>query len=148
VVVGFRERLSPYVAALDRCEVLASPADALITPLSEMLTGLSIRERLPQIEVAVADNATALVLRVLAPPTPEDLAKLRAFEASHRFRPYLHPAALDSVQRLPLPTNLTAASAAASHPAELPLTYALPAFDVTLEFTPTDFIQINGAINE
>jgi 23S rRNA (uracil1939-C5)-methyltransferase len=31
---------------------------------------------------------------------------------------------------------------------ESPLIYRLPAFDVTLEFTPTDFIQINGAINE
>jgi 23S rRNA (uracil1939-C5)-methyltransferase len=142
VVVGFRERLSPYVAALDRCEVLAAPADALITPLSEMLTGLSIRERLPQIELAVADNATALVLRVLVPPTPEDIAKLHVFENAHQVRFYLQPAGLDSVHRLPPP------SGAVSHPAESPLTYALPAFDVTLEFTPTDFIQINGPINE
>jgi 23S rRNA (uracil1939-C5)-methyltransferase len=158
VVVGFRERLSPYVAALDRCEVLAPPADALIAPLSEMLTALSIRERLPQIEVAVADNATALVLRVLAPPTPDDLTKLRAFEKEHAVRLYLQPAGLDSVHRLPgnaveaqpgvLPPNPIAASGETSHPAESPLTYALPKFDVTLEFTPTDFIQINGAIND
>ena len=154
VVVGFRERSAPYVAALDRCEVLASPADALITPLSEMLTGLSIRERLPQIEVAVADNATALVLRVLSPPAPDDLAKFRAFERQHGVRLYLQPAGLDSVHRLPAdaehaaPPNFVAPSGTDSHPEELPLTYALPKFDVTLEFTPTDFIQINGPINE
>jgi 23S rRNA (uracil1939-C5)-methyltransferase len=154
VVVGFRERLSPYVAALDRCEVLAAPADALITPLSELIMGLSIRERLPQIEVAVADNATALVMRVLVPPTPDDLAKLRAFEKAYDVRLYLQPAGLDSVHRLApdlepgaLPPNLDAASGEASHPAEPPLSYALPAFDVTLDFTPTDFIQINGPIN-
>ena len=139
VVVGFRERLAPYVAALDRCEVLAAPADALITPLSEMLTGLSIRERLPQIEVAVADNAVALVMRVLSPPTPEDLAKLRAFEQAHNVRLYLQPAGLDSVHRLP---------PEASPSAESPLMYRLPAFDLSLEFTPTDFVQINGPINE
>ena len=138
VVVGFRERLSPYVAALDRCEVLASPADALISPLSEMLTTLDIRERLPQIEVAVADDAVALVMRVLAAPSESDLATFRAFEQSHRVRIYLQPAGLDSVHRLP-------ADAAAP---EAPLTYGLPAFDLTLEFLPTDFIQINGAINQ
>ncbi len=173
VVVGFRERLSPYVAALDRCEVLASPADALIAPLSVLLTGLSIRERLPQIEVAVADNAVALVLRVLVPPSPEDLAKLSAFEKSHNVRLYLQSAGLDSVRRLSLrtgeepppveasegtssenvgagaqPPNLSATSAAAAPPAESPLTYRLPQFDLTFEFAPTDFIQINAPINE
>jgi 23S rRNA (uracil1939-C5)-methyltransferase len=164
VVVGFRERLAPYVAALERCEVLAAPADALITPLSEMLTGLSIRERLPQIEVAVADNAVALVMRVLTPPTPDDLAKLRAFEKANDVRIYLQPAGLDSVHRLPpptgedaasdgnepgaLPPNLGANRGAAQSPAESPLMYRLPPFDLTLEFLPTDFIQINGAINE
>ncbi|HVY81714.1 MAG TPA: 23S rRNA (uracil(1939)-C(5))-methyltransferase RlmD [Steroidobacteraceae bacterium] len=141
VVVGFRERLSPYVAALDRCEVLAAPADALIEPLSQMLTASSIRERLPQIEVAVADNATALVFRVLEPPSPDDLAKFRAFERDHGVRIYLQPGGLDSVRRL-------APDAEPSPPAESPLTYALPAFAVTLEFAPTDFIQINRAINE
>jgi 23S rRNA (uracil1939-C5)-methyltransferase len=135
VVVGFRERSAPYVAALDRCEVLAPPADSLITPLSEMLTGLSIRDRLPQIEVAVADNAIALVMRVLSSPTPEDLAKLAQFEKDHDLRLYLQPGGLDSVVRL-------------NAGAEEPLFYRLPAFDLSLEFLPTDFIQINGAINE
>jgi 23S rRNA (uracil1939-C5)-methyltransferase len=144
VVVGFRERLAPYVAALDRCEVLAAPADALIAPLSEMLTTLSIRERLPQIEVAVADNTVALVLRVLSAPSEADLATLRAFEQAHAVRLYLQPAGLDSVHRLEPEANRVSAST----PAEPPLTYALPQFDLSLEFTPTDFIQINGPINE
>jgi 23S rRNA (uracil1939-C5)-methyltransferase len=157
VVVGFREKLSPYVAALDRCEVLAPPADALVAPLSEMLTGLSIRERLPQIELAVADNAVAMVLRVLSAPTPEDLAKLRLFEREHRVRFYLQPAGLDSVRRLSHWTG-EGITGTTPHPVEQapsesadlesPLTYSLPQFDVTLEFTPTDFIQINGPINE
>jgi 23S rRNA (uracil1939-C5)-methyltransferase len=159
VVVGFRERAAPYVAALTRCEVLAPPADALITPLADMIMGLSIRERLPQIEVAVADNAVALVMRVLSPPTPEDLAKLAQFEKDHDVRLYLQPAGLDSVARLnpdarsnaegrPSPPNPGVASSTASPAAESPLTYRLPAFDLSLEFLPTDFIQINGAINE
>jgi len=140
VVVGFRERLSPYVAALERCEVLAAPMDSLIAPLAAMLTTISIRERLPQIEVAVADNAVAMVLRVLTPPSASDLSTFRAFEQEHRVRFYLQPAGLDSVHRLP--------QEPASASTEPPLEYALPRFALSLEFRPTDFIQVNGAINE
>ncbi len=134
VVVGFRERAAPYVAQLRSCEVLAPPAAALIAPLATLLTGLSIRERLPQIEVAVGDDATALVLRVLAPPSEEDEARLRAFASAQRVQLYLQPGGLDSVRAL-----------AAAGPA---LCYRLPRFDIELQFAPTDFIQVNGAVNE
>jgi 23S rRNA (uracil1939-C5)-methyltransferase len=134
VLVGFRERLSPYVTATARCEVLAPPAGELISPLSDLLTGLDVREQVPQIEVAVADNAVALVMRVLAEPSPGDLEKLRAFERGHGVRLYLQRGGLDSVTRLSMSGGA-------------PLAYVLPDFDVRLEFTPTDFIQINGPIN-
>src|SRR5580692_4937443 len=89
VVVGFRERLAPYIAALDHCEVLAPPVGALIGPLSVMLTGLATREHIPQIEVAIADNVTALVLRVLKPLPEGDIAALREFGQQHQLRLYL-----------------------------------------------------------
>jgi 23S rRNA (uracil1939-C5)-methyltransferase len=133
VVVGFRERAAPYVAQLAVCEVLAPPAGLLIAPLAAMLTQLSIREHVPQIEVAVAENATALVLRVLRAPSDADLAQLRDFAATHGVELYLQPGDLGSVQ--PLSAQPTA------------LCYALPGFDLSLEFAPTDFIQVNGAVN-
>ena len=52
------------------------------SPLATLLTGLAIREHVPQIEVAVADNATALVLRTLAEPPAADLALLSQFAAA------------------------------------------------------------------
>ena len=133
VVVGFRERAAPYVAQLRHCQVLAPPAGALIAPLAELINALSIRERLPQIEVAVADNATALVLRVLDAPTAADQERLAAFGAAHGVRLYLQSGGLDSVREL----------GAAGEP----LRYALPGAGVELEFAPTDFIQVNGALN-
>ena len=133
VVVGFRERAAPYVAQLKRCEVLSAPADALITPLAELIQGLSIREQLPQIEVAVADNATALVLRVLAAPSAADLERLHAFAGAHRLRLYLQPGGLETVAPLGAPGE--------------PLYYRLPRFDLQLQFLPTDFIQVNGPVN-
>ena len=134
VVVGFRERTAPLIAQLRSCDVLAPPAGALIAPLAELLTGLSIRERVPQIEVAVAANGTALVLRVLEPPPPADVARLEAFAADHRVRLFLQPAGLDSVRELGVAAE--------------PLHYRLPRFDVELQFAPTDFIQVNAAVNE
>lgn len=133
VVVGFRERLAPYVADVARCDVLADPVGTLIAPLGEVLGGLDIRQHVPQIEVAVADNATALVLRVLRTPSEQDCAKLRDFAARHEVRIYLQSGGLDSV------TELLAQ--------DIPLGYVLPDFGLELEFVPTDFVQVNGAVN-
>jgi 23S rRNA (uracil1939-C5)-methyltransferase len=135
VVVGFRERLAPYVAEVQRCEVLSAPVGELIAPLAVMLNGLSVRHRIPQIEAAVADNVVALVLRVLDPPSADDLARLREFAARHSIRFYLQPGGLDSVRLL-------------DGEADEPLRYGLPRFGLQLEFTPTDFVQINAQINE
>ena len=134
VVVGFRERLAPYVAEVQRCEVLSSPVGELIAPLAAMLNGLSIRHRIPQIEAAVADNVVALVLRVLDPPATDDLARLREFAARHAVRFYLQAGGLDSV--LPLDGDTGE-----------PLRYGLPQFGLQLQFAPTDFVQINGQVN-
>jgi len=134
VVVGFRERLAPYVAEVHTCEVLADPVGKLIAPIAAMLNELSIRHRIPQIEAAVADNVVALVFRVLDTPSPDDLDKLRAFAQLHAVRFYLQTGGLDSVTPLDGPAQS--------------LRYGLPQFDLQLEFTPTDFVQINAAINQ
>ena len=57
VLVGFHERASSYVADMDSCEVLPARVSELLVPLRRLIEGLSIRDRLPQIEVAVADDA-------------------------------------------------------------------------------------------
>ncbi len=133
VLVGFRERGSSLVASLERCEVLAAPIDSLIAPLSELIQQLSIRERLPQIEVAVGDDTAALVLRVLESPSEQDGSRLREFEAQHGIRIFLQSGGLDTVRAL-------------SEPAPR-LSYALPEADLELEFGPTDFIQVNAEAN-
>ena len=133
-LVGFRERQGSFIADINQCEVLAEPVNQLILPLSQLLTALSVRERIPQIEVAVADETVALVIRHLAPLTADDEARLLQFETEHRVRIYLQPAGLGSIRPLcePAPT----------------LSYRLRDFDVQLEFLPTDFIQVNAVLNE
>ena len=136
VLVGFRERHAPYITDMHRCEVLAKPVDGLIDPLSEMIAALSIRARLAQIEVAVAENAVALVFRVLDAPTDDDKALMRQFGVEHDVRIYLQPGGLDTVELLDPDENVE------------PLFYTLQAFDVRIEFDPVGFVQVNSDINE
>jgi 23S rRNA (uracil1939-C5)-methyltransferase len=134
VLVGFRERSAPYVADLHECRVLAPPAGTLIDPLAALVAGLSIAARVPQAEVAVADGVCAIVLRVLDPPTEADLDLLRGFESGHAVRFYLQPGGVESVHPL--------------QPGAPPLGYSLPSFGLDFEFEPTDFVQVNGELNE
>ena len=135
-LVGFRERHAPFVTDMHRCEVLAKPVDDMIGDLSELIGQLSIRARLPQIEVAIADNDIALVFRVLDPPTDEDKAALTAFAEEKQLRIYLQPGGLDSV-------TLFYPSFVAE-----PLSYTLAEFDVEIAFEPIDFVQVNSDINQ
>jgi len=133
-LVGFRERRSSYVADMMSCEVLPPRISALLGPLREVLGSLSIRERVPQVEVALGDAADVLVLRVLEPPTDDDAALLRAFADRHAVRLYLQPRGPDSARPF--------------HPPEAAdLYYTLPEFDVRIGFLPTDFTQVNHAVN-
>ena len=136
VLVGFRERHAPYITDMHRCEVLAEPVGGMIDALSTLIGSLSIRARLPQIEVAVAENAVAFVFRVLDPPTDEDRVLLRQFGEANDVRIYLQPAGLDSVKLLYPDAPVEA------------LYYSLPEFDVRIEFSPVGFVQVNSDINE
>lgn len=135
VLVGFRERRAPLVADMHRCEVLVPPLDGLIDPLSDLIAGLSIRKRLPQIELAVADNAVELVFRVLDPPTGDDKARLLQFARTHELNISLQAGGIESIEPLYPEAPRT------------PLYYELPEFDVRIRFEPTDFVQVNGRVN-
>ncbi|MGI9221004.1 MAG: 23S rRNA (uracil(1939)-C(5))-methyltransferase RlmD [Woeseiaceae bacterium] len=135
VLVGFRERHAPFITDMHRCEVLAKPVDALIDPLSELIASLSIRARIPQIEVAVAQNATALVFRVLDPPSSDDKARLQQFGDSQDLRLYLQTGGLDSVEPLNADESLES------------LYYTLPESEIRIDFDPVGFVQVNDAIN-
>ena len=133
VLVGFRERAKPYVTDVRRCPVLAAPVGDLVEALGDLVGQLSIRDRLPQFEVAVADRVTALVARVLDPPSETDRELLAGFAAGHGVEFYLQPGGLDTVAPLAAPAT--------------PLSYRLPQFDVEITFAPSDFIQVNADIN-
>lgn len=132
-LVGFHERKSSYVADMTRCEILPPHVSALLVPLRELVSGLSIRDRMPQIELAVGQEVTALVLRILEPLTDADKDLLRAFADRHGVQFWLQPKGPDTVYPF--------------YPADQELAYTLPEFGIRMPFKPTDFTQVNHQIN-
>ena len=133
-LVGFRERRSSFVVDMQTCEVVPARISAMLFPLRELVASLSIRERLPQIELAIGDAVDVLVLRVLDPPDDADLEKLAAFATAHRVQLLLQPKGPDSVYALfPLEVK--------------PLQYRIPDYDLVFPFDATDFTQVNHEIN-
>ncbi len=137
VLIGFHERKSSYVADMSRCEILPPHLSAMLLPLRALIAAMDGRDRLPQIEVAIGEApeglVTALVLRHLEPLSVADLQRLRAFGVEHRVQWWLQPKGPDTVQRLD-----------DSGPQ---LAYTLPEYGVVMPFKPTDFTQVNHAIN-
>lgn len=134
VLVGFRERLDRrFIARMDACAVLRPPAGTLVAPLAQLVGSLSIRAAVPQIEVAISDAACVLVFRVLEPPSDEDVDRMEAFGAAHDVHMYLQTGGLETIAPL-RPSQ------------EVTLSYVVDG--LTLRFTPSSFVQVNGAMNE
>lgn len=133
VLVGFREKRSSYLADMRECHVLPQQISRLIVPLRILVEALSVRARLPQIEVAVGDDAAVLVFRHLDPLTHADHALLKDFGRNHGIHVWLQPGGPETAHPF--------------EPAQSELYYDLPEFGVRLWFGPTDFTQVNNGVN-
>src|SRR5712672_4025827 len=133
-LVGFRERRSSYVTEMTSCEVLPPQVSALIRPLRTLIDTLEMQGRIPQIEVAVGDALTVLVLRVLEAVGVEDRERLKRFAEDHGVQLWLQPEGPDSAHPF--------------WPPDAPdLYYTLPEHGLRIAFGPTDFTQVNHAVN-
>jgi len=132
-LVGFRERRSTHVADTRECHVLPPKISALILPLRELVGRLSTPDRIPQIEIAVGDNAAVLVFRHLLPLSDPDFSLLKNFSEERDVHVWLQSGGPDSAKPF--------------HPATSELYYDLPEFGVRIAFGPTDFTQVNHAVN-
>ncbi len=133
VLVGFRERRSSFLAALERCEVLDPRVGEQLRALGALVEGLSINRRVPQIEVACADTV-ALVFRVLEAPSDDDIRRLAEFGATAGFDIYLQSGGPDTIR--PLREDVPV------------LSYSPDGSALSLRFESSDFIQVNGGISQ
>jgi 23S rRNA (uracil1939-C5)-methyltransferase len=134
VLVGFREKRHPYLAEMDSCVVLHPIVGTRLIALGEMIEGLSIREKIPQIEVAIGDEQCVLAFRVLEPPTAADQERMLSFSKAHDLTICLQSKGPDTITPLD------------GEPEVIP-TYALPDQGIEFKFRPAMFTQVNYEIN-
>jgi 23S rRNA (uracil1939-C5)-methyltransferase len=153
VLVGFNEKATRYVADMNSCEVLVPEVSALIEPLQLLIVQLSLRDQLPQIELAVGEAEQSderdainnqpvivLILRIMTALTLEDEALLKTFADEHMVQIWTQTKGPDTIKPFyPLSTSSQALPA---------LKYSLPEFDLTYPFKPNEFTQVNPQINQ
>lgn len=131
VLVGFREKASPYIADIAQCEVLDKSIGYRLGELRTLINGLSIANKIPQLEVAIGDSTTAIIVRHLESLSSEDMVKLSEFQRQTKISLFLQPQGEDSVHPLNSETGY--------------LAYSVGGID--FQFTPSNFVQVNHSIN-
>jgi len=133
-LVGFREKNGKYVADMQHCEILPPRIARLLPLLGELNESLTIRDALPQIEVASGEHVDVLVLRILQALSPSDEAAIKQFADTHKVQFWLQTKGPETV--VPF-----------YPPDAPPLTYSLPEFGITMPFAPAEFTQVNSEMN-
>jgi 23S rRNA (uracil1939-C5)-methyltransferase len=140
VLVGFNEKATRFVSDMNSCEVLVPEVSALIQPLQDMILQLSLRDKIPQIELAVGEAKVhhpviVLIFRIMAGLTSEDERLLRDFADRHQVQVWTQTKGPDTIMPF--------------YPINGPqLQYSLPEFDLTYPFKPNEFTQVNPQINQ
>jgi 23S rRNA (uracil1939-C5)-methyltransferase len=147
VLVGFNEKGTRFVADMNSCEVLTPEVSVLIKPLQELIAQLSLREKIPQLELAVGEPVDdvessnyvgkniVLIFRIMDALLPADEVLLKAFADQHHVNIWTQTKGPDTVKPF---YPLDAAS----------LQYSLDEFDLTYPFKPNEFTQVNPQINQ
>lgn len=141
VLVGFNEKGTRFVADMQSCEVLTPEVSALILPLQELIFNLSLRDKIPQLELAVGEAVETtrknivLIFRIMDALLPEDEQLLKQFADQHQVSIWTQTKGPDTVKPF--------------YPLDAPsLQYSLKEFDLTYPFKPNEFTQVNPQINE
>jgi 23S rRNA (uracil1939-C5)-methyltransferase len=134
VLVGFRERNTPFIADMHRCEVLIPEVGQKLELISEMIGRLEARAQIPQIEVAADADNVQLVFRHLQPLSEHDLQVLTEFARQQKYHIQLQPGGPETVHNL--------------YPEQQELNlYPEADRQLRIAFNALDFVQVNSQIN-
>lgn len=136
-IVGFREAASSHLTNIDKCLVLPEHPALDWQQWRTLINKLQAKALITQIEVVYADNALALVLRVLKPLSTADQQQLIQFVTA-------------MTDALPVQLWLKLEKGAAAHciyPEQVePLTHTVDQQTLTIQVD--DFVQVNAAVNQ
>ncbi|AXK39762.1 23S rRNA (uracil(1939)-C(5))-methyltransferase RlmD [Crenobacter cavernae] len=139
VLVGFHEKRSSFIADMHECHILPPHISRLIDPLRAMIERLSIKQRMPQVEIAVGAKVSVLVFRNMDDISEDDLKVFAEFVDTHThihhpLQIWLQPKGPDTCYPI--------------YPENAPkLSYEIADFDVEMPYYPTEFTQVNPEIN-
>jgi 23S rRNA (uracil1939-C5)-methyltransferase len=127
--MGFRKANSSDIVDVVQCPILAPQLEALLPAVRECLTALKSQRQLGHVELVLADNGPLMVLRHTAALPAADKEKLERFSQTHGLSLYLAPQSeiLEHIRGdEPWYTS----------------------DGLRLVFSPRDFIQVNGGVNQ
>ena len=134
-LVGFNEKRTHFIADISSCEVLPKNLSNILPQLQELITKLSIKDKIPQIEFAADQNHLVLVLRILDALNDNDEFLLNTFSSQYPVQFWTQSKGPDTVKPL-------------SKKDDVKLSYTLKEFGLQFNFMPYDFTQINPFINQ
>ena len=148
VLVGFNEKSTRFVADMNSCEVLVPEVSALIEPLQQLILQLSLKDKIPQIELAVGEAdpnkgreafegkpVIVLILRIMDALNLQDEVLLKSFADEHKVQIWTQTKGPDTIKPF--------------YPLAAPqLQYSLAEFGLTYPFKPNEFTQVNPQINQ
>ncbi len=133
-LVGFHEKRSSFIADMQHCEILPPKIAKLLPLLAQLNEQLSVRDQLPQIEVAVGEHVDVLVLRILQALSPSDEMLIKEFADKHQVQFWTQTKGPETVKPF--------------YPLDAPaLTYSMPEFGIEMPYAPTEFTQVNSTMN-
>ena len=130
-IVGFRRRKSNKLLQISSCPVLDVRAESIFTDLKDTLNQLTNSKTYTHAELLFGDVSQSLLLRCKGKPKQDDIAALTAFAQNKQFNLYLKTDA-QQITLLEL----------------IPNSYSLPAENISLQFQPGDFLQVNADVNK
>ena len=134
-LVGFNEKRTHFIADISSCEVLPKNLSNILPQLQELITKLSIKDKIPQIEFAADQNHLVLVLRILDALNDNDEFLLNTFSSQYPVQFWTQSKGPETIKPL-------------SKKDDVKLSYALKEFGLQFNFMPYDFTQINPFINQ
>ncbi len=130
--MGFRRALSNDLIEQKVCPVLIPELECLILPLKTLLNSLKSKMDLGHIELIYADQGVVVLLRHLKALPKRDLQLIEQFSECHKLNFF----AQDSRHSVVCLSGNDQ------------LSYQLTEWDCSLNFSPTDFLQVNSNVNQ
>lgn len=132
VQMGFRRALSNDLIDQQVCPVLKAPLEALIVPLKSLLNTLKGKADLGHVEMIWSDQGAVILLRHLKALTSCDISLIKQFSEKYSINFFSQPSKKE--------VNCLSG--------ESELSYQLPEWQCELNFSATDFLQVNEDVNQ